>query len=130
MALATTIVLLALIEYMIFGGFVGWARGKYGVKAPATTGHPVFERYFRVQMNTLENLVIFIPGMYAFAYYVHVNLAALLGLVFIIGRILYFQGYVKEPKARHRGSMISSIAMVILVLGGLIGALIASVKIL
>ncbi len=122
MVYVTIVILLALIEYMVFGGYVGWARGKFGVKAPATTGHEVFERYFRVHMNTLENLIIFIPSILAFANYVHAETAAGLGTVFIIGRVIYFRGYIKEPKARHMGSMVSSIPMLILLFGGLIGA--------
>lgn len=125
MALVTIVILLALIEYMVFGGFVGWARSKYGVKAPATSGHEVFERYFRVHMNTLENLIIFIPSMLAFAHFVHALLAAGLGLIFIAGRVVYFRGYIKEPKARHLGSLLSSIPMIILLLGGLGGAIVA-----
>jgi uncharacterized MAPEG superfamily protein len=116
------IIALALIEYMIFGGYVGWARAKFGIKAPAISGHDVFERYFRVHMNTLENLIIFIPAIVLFATYVHELIAAGLGLIFIIGRVVYFRGYIKEPKARHLGSMISSIPMIILLLGGLFGA--------
>lgn len=123
MALVTIIIMLSLIEYMIFGGYVGWARAKFGIKAPATTGHAVFERYYRVHINTLENLIIFIPSIIAFATYIHAEIAAGLGFVFIIGRIIYFRGYIKEPKARHMGSLISSIPMILLLLGGLVGAI-------
>ena len=58
------VALAALLEYLVFGLLVGRARGLYGVKAPAVTGHPVFERYYRVQMNTLELLVVFLPVLW------------------------------------------------------------------
>ena len=70
------VIALALLEYAIFGMLVGWARGKYGVVAPATSGHPVFERYFRVHMNTLEQLVAFVPAMWLFGTYVNPTWAA------------------------------------------------------
>ena len=65
MELAVIVGLLALLEYWIFLIMTGQARGRFGVAAPATTGHPVFERYFRVQMNTIEQLVLFLPGLAA-----------------------------------------------------------------
>jgi len=58
------VIALALLEFAVFGMLVGWARGKYGVAAPAVSGHPVFERYFRVHQNTLEQLVAFVPAMW------------------------------------------------------------------
>lgn len=92
MDLVALVIILALIEYFIFGILVGRARGRYGVEAPATTGHPIFERYFRVHQNTLELLVVFVPSMWFFGMYVSPALAAILGLVFIIGRMLYLRG--------------------------------------
>ncbi len=116
------VVTLALIEYAYISFRVGGARGKYGVSAPATTGDPVFERYYRVQQNTVEQLVIFLPSIGLFAYYVMPLAAAGLGLVFIVGRALYFVGYVKDPASRTVGFLLSFGANVILMLGGLIGA--------
>ena len=114
---------LALIEFFFFCLAVARARDTYNVPAPATTGHEVFERYFRVQMNTLEQLVIFVPSLLLFARYVNAWLAALLGLAFIIGRALYFRGYVRAAKERHLGFMLSVIPNVTLLVGGLLGAL-------
>lgn len=125
MELVTIIIVLALVEYMVFGGFVGKARGTYGIHAPATTGNETFERYFRVHQNSLESLIIFIPSIVAFATYVHAETAAGLGLVYILGRIVYFRAYVKEPKSRALGTVLSSLPTVILLLGGGIGAGIA-----
>ena len=121
MILVDLVIALALVEFFVFLNAVGRARTTYQVPAPATTGNAVFERYFRVQMNTIEQLIIFIPSIILFARYVHPLIAAALGLVFIIGRWLYFTGYVKDPKKRSTGFVISAIPNVILLVGALIG---------
>ncbi len=84
---------LALMQYMYFAIAVGGARGRFGVKAPATSGHEVFDRYFRVQMNTLELIVVLIPALPLFAYYVDARIASVLGFLYIIGRFMYFQSF-------------------------------------
>ncbi|MEX2130426.1 MAG: MAPEG family protein [Pseudohongiellaceae bacterium] len=117
------VIMLALIEYTVFGMLVGWARGKYSIEAPATTGHPVFERYFRVQMNTQESLMMLLPGLVLFGFYYNANYAAILGLVWIVGRIVYLRAYVADPKKRSLGFMLSFVPNVILVIGGGIAAL-------
>lgn len=122
MELVTIVIALALIEYTVFGMLVGRARGKYGVEAPAVSGDPIFERYYRVQQNTLEVLVLFIPGMWMFAHYVSADVASGLGLIFIVGRLLYLRGYVADPKSRGLGFALSFIPAQILIIGGLIGA--------
>jgi glutathione S-transferase len=122
MHLLAIVTALSLLEFMAFAMLVGWARGKYGVAAPATTGHPVFERYYRVQMNTLELLVVFIPALWLFGFYVSESWAAGLGGVFIVGRLLYLLDYVKDPKRRELGFGLSFLPVVILLLGGLYGA--------
>ena len=124
MEFVAIVVLLALIEYMIFAGSAGAARAKYEVDAPATTGHPIFERRLRVQQNTLEQLVVFVPAIWLFAIYVSQPIAGGLGLLFILGRALYSRGYVAEPSQRTLGFMITFAAQVILTLGALIGAFI------
>jgi uncharacterized MAPEG superfamily protein len=116
---------LALIEYFVFGVLVGRARGQYGVEAPATTGHPVFERYHRVHQNTLEQLAIFVPALWMFGVYVSAPIAALLGLVFVVGRFVYLRGYVEDPKKRSTGTLITLVAQAILLVGGGVGALLA-----
>jgi len=121
MALVHLAIGLALAEFFLFGWAVARARGTYKVPAPATTGHEVFERYFRVQMNTLEQLVVFVPAILLFAHYVSPYLAAALGALFILGRAVYFQGYVKAAQARHTGFLLSAIPNIILLLGGLAG---------
>jgi glutathione S-transferase len=117
------VIALALVEFCLFASAVGRARTRYNVPAPATTGNEMFERYFRVQMNTLEQLVVFVPAMLLFAHYVSPWIAAGLGALFILGRALYFQGYVRAPERRHAGFMLSAIPIVVLLLGAIIGAI-------
>ena len=116
------VIALALIEFIVFGYAVGRARARYQVPAPATTGNEVFERYFRVQMNTLEQLIIFLPSILLFAHYFSPDLAAALGALYIIGRAVYFRSYVKDPKKREAGFMLSLIPNLVLLIGALIGA--------
>lgn len=113
---------LALVEFWFFGFAVGRARGRFKVPGPATSGHEIFERYFRVQMNTLELLVIFVPAILIFGLYLSPYLAAALGLIFIIGRLVYFFAYVKEPRSRELGFALSALPVVILLLGSIYGA--------
>jgi glutathione S-transferase len=115
---------LALIFYTITVIKVGAARGKYGVKAPATSGHDMFERALRVQMNTLEQIVFFLPSLWLFAVYLNApQLAAGLGALWILGRILYARGYVADPAKRAAGFILSQLAAIVLLLGGLTGVI-------
>jgi uncharacterized membrane protein YecN with MAPEG domain len=113
---------LALVEYGAFVWRCGQARGRQGVPAPSTTGDPLYERHFRVQMNTVEQLVLFLPGMLLFGWYVSPVWASVLGLVFVLGRALYARSYVRDPATRGPGFGLTLLANGILVLGGLIGA--------
>ena len=113
---------LALLEYAVFGMIVGWARGKYKVAAPAVGGHPIFERYFRVHQNTLEQLVGFLPAMWLFATYVNPTWAAWLGVVFVVGRVAYLVGYVADPRKREIGFALTVLPSLILLIGALWGA--------
>jgi glutathione S-transferase len=122
------VIALALVEYILFGFAVGRARGRYNVAAPAVSGNEVFERYFRVHMNTLEQLLVFLPSILLFGRYVSPYIAAVLGLLFIVGRAVYFRGYVRAPEGRHVGFALSAIPTVALLLGGLIGAIRALVQ--
>jgi uncharacterized MAPEG superfamily protein len=123
MDLVAVVAVLALIEYFVFSIMTGRARSKYDVKAPATTGDPMFERYYRVQMNTIEQLVIFLPALFLFANYVSTGWAALLGLAFIVGRAIYARSYVAEPSSRSLGFGIGMVANILLLLGAFFGAL-------
>jgi uncharacterized MAPEG superfamily protein len=113
---------LALLEYFAFGLLVGKARGTYGVKAPAITGHEIFERYFRVQQNTLELLILMLPSMWLFATYVSPGWAAALGLVYCVGRLVYLRSYVADPSSRSAGFGLSALPTLILLIGAMIGA--------
>ena len=117
------VMLLALLEFLLFSLAVGRARTRYRVPAPATGGHEVFERYFRAHMNTLEQLVVFLPSIWLFAHYINAWIAVTLGALFIIGRGLYFRGYVQSAAARHAGFTLSAIPNVALLIGALIGVI-------
>lgn len=125
MALVAAVIALALIEFLVFGLLVGRARARCNIEAPATTGHPVFERYFRVQQNTLEQLMVFVPSMWLFGLYVSPLWAAGLGVVFVIGRALYLTGYVADPKRRGAGFGLSFLPNLVLVIGALVGAILS-----
>ena len=124
MAYVDIVTALALLQFIVFGFKVGQARGRYGIKAPAITGNEIFERCFRVQQNTLELLIIFIPGLYLFSHYFSPLVAAVLGVIYLIGREVYSTGYVKEPAKRSAGYGLSFLPTAVLILGGLIGAVI------
>jgi glutathione S-transferase len=120
--------LLAVIQLVIFGVLVGRARGTYGNAAPATTGHPVFERYYRVQMNTVEMLLAFLPGLWLGAKYWSPTYAALLGVVYLVGRIIYLRAYVHEPKSRSVGFTMSMLPALVLLFAALVGAVRMALK--
>ncbi len=115
------VTLLALLEYSILGVMVGRARLKHGVEAPATTGNPAFERHFRVHMNTLESLIVFIPALWIFSLSVNYHFGVALGLLFVIARIIYALGYLSAPAKRAPGAIATALINAILVLGSLIG---------
>ena len=123
MELCAVVACFALLEYLLFVIGCGRARGQYGVPAPATTGHPIFERHLRVQENTLEQIVVFLPALFLFAKYVSPVWGAGVGLVFIVGRGLYARAYIREPSKRGPGFALTLGANVALTFGALIGAL-------
>jgi uncharacterized membrane protein YecN with MAPEG domain len=111
------VTVLAVAFYFVTSTQVARARIKYGVKLPAISGHADFERVFRVQMNTLEWLPIFLPSLWLFAIYVSDAIAAAIGLVWIIGRIVYMAGYTKSVPQRSPGFAIQSLIAVALWIG-------------
>lgn len=121
MIYAVLIILLALVQYLYFSIRVGAARGKYGISAPSTSGDEQFERLFRVQMNTLEQLIVFIPAMLAFAAYALPAWAWLPGVVYLAGRQLYAWAYVKDPASRGPGMGLTLLANAVLLGGALVG---------
>jgi glutathione S-transferase len=122
MAYVDIVTALAVLQFLVFGFKVAKARGRYGVKAPAITGNVTFERYFRVQQNTLEQLIAFLPGLYVFSHYLSPRVAAGLGLIYLIGREIYALTYVKDPAKREIGYALTLLPIAILILGGLFGA--------
>jgi glutathione S-transferase len=127
MPLVHIVVGLALAQFLFFCFAVGKARGTYKVAAPATTGNEMFERYFRVQMNTLELLVIFVPSIVLCGQYFGSYLAAALGVIYLIGRMIYFTSYVKDPKSRSMGYGLSALPVMVLLVGAIAGAIRAAV---
>ena len=119
------IILITLLAVLLFAGSgvsVGVARHKYGVKAPAMTGHDVFERHVRAQMNTLEQLVIFLPGLWLFGFYWGGLVASGLGVLWLIARVLYIVLYVRRPDKRGLAFTTGTLINAVLVIGGLAGA--------
>jgi glutathione S-transferase len=129
MELVVLVVMLALIQFIWFGVQVGSARRKYGVKAPAMSGHVMFERHLRVQMNTLEMIVVFIPAAFAYAWladslgWYGSEVAAFLGVVYLIGRQLYARAYVQDPSTRQLGFLLTAVPCLTLIGGALVGVL-------
>ena len=112
----------ALLFYFVTLMAVGRARGKYNVPAPGMSGPPEFERAMRVQMNTVEGLVLFLPSLWLFAAFWDVRIAAALGVVWVVGRILYMTGYLADPAKRGPGFGIQILASLVLLIGGVAGA--------
>lgn len=115
------VTLLVAAEYFFLAVLVGKTRTETGVYAPKCVGDEKFERVFRVQQNTLEQLIIFFPALWIFGYYVSPTVGAALGALFLFGRVLYARGYIQHPDKRAPGFIIGSLATLALILGGLIG---------
>ena len=110
---------LAILFYFFTSIRVARARAAFGIKAPTISGNPDFERVFRVQMNTLEWMPIYLPSLWLFAIYNSDAIAALVGLVWIVGRVLYMTGYSQAAEKRGPGFFIQSSACGVLLLGAL-----------
>jgi len=115
------VTVLAVVFYFFLATRVSVARRKFGVNLPATGGHPDFERVFRVHMNTLEWMPIFLPLLWLCAFYFNDGAAALLGLAWIVGRVLYFTGYTQAVERRLPGFFIQAMACVLLLIGAIAG---------
>lgn len=115
------VAILAIFQYFVFVAMVGRARVKYGVKAPATTGNEHFERVYRIQINTLEQLIGFLPALFLASLYWSNGLVATIGVVYLIGRFLYWQRYLKDPRSRGPGFILTILPTFILLLAALIG---------
>lgn len=118
-AYVAIVTLLALLTYFWMGLQVGRARAKSGIAAPAMTGDPVLERTIRAHYNTLEWLPLFLVPLWLFAIYWSDLIAAAVGLVWIVGRVVYQLGYVADPKKREAGFLIQALAVAVLLFGSL-----------
>ena len=113
------VTMLSMVLFFFLTYKVGQARGKYNVQAPATTGNPHFERVFRVHYNTMESLAMHLPSMWLFAIYISDCWAAVLGAVWVVGRMVYARTYYADASKRTPGILVSTIATAILMLGAL-----------
>jgi glutathione S-transferase len=120
------VALLAVVQFIIFSMLVGQARGKYGIQAPAMTGNEHFERAVRVQMNTLEQLICFLPALLIAAVYWPPVYVALAGVVYLVGRTIYRQAYVNNPAKRGLGFLLTFLPTTLLAVAGLVGAVMRS----
>src|SRR5262245_42623126 len=114
-----TVLALSLYLAMIIG--VGRARAKYKIAAPAMTGDVTFERHFRVHMNTLESLPIYLPALWLFASHWGDRLAAPIGALWIVGRLIYWASYIRDPRSRSLGFGVQGFANLALLIGALFG---------
>jgi glutathione S-transferase len=125
--LSAIVTILALVLYIVMFMRVGSARSKYKIEAPAVTGDPNFERVYRVQMNTLEQLPIFFAGLWLATIYFKMLgwLPAAIGLLWVIGRYMYMEGYIAAAGKRSTGFLISGIAALALLVMALVGVVMA-----
>jgi glutathione S-transferase len=122
MALVDLLLVLVLLQYVHFSVLVAQARVTYAVKAPATSGHEIFERYYRVQMNTLELLILLLPGIWLASKYLPPYWVAGLCGIYLLGRLVYLRAYVADPSKRSLGFLLSFAPIVVLLLSALVGA--------
>jgi uncharacterized membrane protein YecN with MAPEG domain len=121
MEYSIAIILIALMQFIFFTGRTGFSRGKYDVKAPKTSGNEHWERIYRIQQNTMEQLVIFIPSSIIFGMYVSATWVLLPGILFIVGRHIYSRLYLQSPENRGPGMVLSFFSNIALVIGSMIG---------
>lgn len=120
-----TVTLLIGLFYFYAAFRVGNLRGKHGIKAPATAGNPEFERAYRVQLNTLEQMGIILPFLWVAAFYPigWAWLAPLVGFIWVISRIIYLAGYMADPDKRLAGAMLGGICNLALFIIAAIGVI-------
>ena len=116
------VAVLAILQFFLFGISVGRARARYGIEAPATSGNELFERAFRVHMNTLEQLVGFLPALLIAALYWPDAIIAGIGAVYLVGRFIYRQSYLANPAKRSAGFLLTVIPTFILLAAAILGA--------
>jgi glutathione S-transferase len=117
------VILVALVVYLGTMIYCARMRARHRIMAPATTGHPAYERAFRIQQNTLEQLVAFVPAVWLFSTLVNPLFGAGLGAIWIVGRVVYAIGYARNPEKRGPGFIVAFVALIVLVVGALVKAL-------
>src|SRR5262245_54100301 len=115
------VTLAALVTYLVLSANVARARGRYAVPAPATDGHPDFARVYRVQQNTLEQLVLFLPVLWLFALTIGNAWLPLIGLLWPVGRIVYARAYYRDAEKRGPGFVLTLATSVVLLIGAVVG---------
>lgn len=115
------VAVLAVLQLLMFAILVGRARGLYNVKAPATSGHEMFDRAYRVQMNTLELMVAFLPALYIAARYWPASYVAAAGAVYLVGRLVYWRSYTAAPASRGIGFALSMVPILALLIAAMVG---------
>ncbi|MDO9320900.1 MAG: MAPEG family protein [Pseudomonas sp.] len=123
MALVDLLLVLVLLQYVHFSVLVAKARVTYEVKAPATSGNEIFERYYRVQMNTLELLILLLPGVWLASKYLPATWVAVLCSIYLLGRVVYLRAYVADPSKRSLGFLLSFGPILLLLLAGFAGSI-------
>ena len=126
--LVSLVTALAAIELIVFGALVGRGRAQYGVPAPATSGHPTWERLNRIHLNSIEQFVVFVPLLWLYATSVSQLWAVILGLVFLVARVIYAVGYARAAEARAAGAILTIIVQAILALGSVVGLVVQIVR--
>ncbi len=126
MDLVNIVATLAVFQFIVFSFLVGRAREAYSVKAPAVQGNEAFDRVFRVQMNTLEQLVCFVPSLLLANVYWSDTFVAIVGAVYLIGRIIYRQTYIADPSKRSLGFILTIVPTFILLIAAFVGAVMDS----
>jgi len=119
------VAIIAVLQFLSFGALTGRARRQSGLKAPAITGHEGFERMYRVQMNTLELLIAFLPSLLLAAKYWPAHLISGLGVIYLIGRLAYWRAYISDPSTRTLGFMLSMLPTMLLAIMAVLGIILA-----
>jgi uncharacterized membrane protein YecN with MAPEG domain len=117
------VILVALVVYVGTMVYCARMRARHRIMAPATTGHPEFERAYRIQINTLEQLVAFVPAVWFFSTLVNPLFGAAIGAIWVIGRVIYAISYARSPERRGLGFTIGFIALIVLIVGALVKAI-------
>lgn len=128
MSIVDLLVVLALFQYIFFAMQVGKARETHGISAPATTGNPIFERYYRVQTNTLEMLIVLLPSVWIAASYWNPLFVAAMIVIYLVGRQIYFSTYIKDPKKRSMGFLLTFLPILVLLVSAVVGAVMSLIQ--